>query len=300
MYLKVFLILFFIILGYSWSNANISWNNWWIWDYSEIIVLFLFLFFLLTIHSFYLFIDKFCDNDFNEDDYFFILFYFIFEFIIKYFSYSHNFIIEKKKNYFFIIIFFVFIDVLVEILYFLFITTNHYYNHGIVFFEYAIFLYIFTLNDNFFFNCFFIFNLLIFLFRINLILTFNIFKKFNILFIHIIFFSYIYFYYYRNSFYYFNTYYICNFKKNINFINLDLYLDNVCKVGILQINETNSGFNFYLNFFQNILLSINTNFLFNIFSLNITYMYYFTVTVFWLLGFFLFFLFNILVIKCTI
>lgn len=300
-YLKIILLFFFIILGYNWSNMNESWNNWWIWDYSEIIIIFIFIFFILSLHNFYLFVDRLLDNDLGEDDYLFILIYFNFEFIIKYFSYSHNFIIEKQKNYIFLILLILLVDFCGEIFFCLTNVANKsIYGWSNNQLEIIFIFYLFTLNDFFFFNLFFIFNLIIFLYSVNLFVITRIFKKFNLMAMHLVFLGYVYFYYYRNSFYYVNTNYLYNIKKNINLINFGFYITGFDKNGILLFNNDSIGFNFYINFFKNLIMNVNNNLLFTFFNLNITYLYYFVICIFYSFICIFFFLSIVLVIKCTI
>lgn len=111
----------FLIIGISWSNQNLTWNYWWIWDLSEMLIVLLILSLIVQLHK--------NENDDNVVDYnceffnykiyiediLFIFFIFYF-FIIQLYNISHNFI--KNPNEYMVFWFFFIITYLMYILYF--------------------------------------------------------------------------------------------------------------------------------------------------------------------------------------
>lgn len=113
--------LLFLIIGISWSNQNLTWNYWWIWDLSEMLIVLLVLSLINQLHK-----NENDDNDIYLNFGFFdykiyledilFIFFFIYFFIIQLYNISHNFI--KNPNEYIIFWFFFLSTYLVYITYF--------------------------------------------------------------------------------------------------------------------------------------------------------------------------------------
>lgn len=96
-FIELVLDISFLVLGINWSNQNLTWNFWWIWDLSEILIIISLIYCIVQIHDdddndnesseFH----EFFDSDIDTDDGFFTVFLFYF-FIIQLINVSHSFI----------------------------------------------------------------------------------------------------------------------------------------------------------------------------------------------------------------
>lgn len=103
-FLKIIFIFFFIELGINWSNQNINWSYWWIWDFSEISIFIVLFFLIVQIHDDFEDLD-YCfmhsnvddDEDDFEDNFLYLMFLYL---ILNYFNISHSFIDYFELFYF--------------------------------------------------------------------------------------------------------------------------------------------------------------------------------------------------------
>lgn len=112
-YISVLLDSMFLVLGINWSNQNLMWNFWWIWDLSEIITVISLIFGIIQLHedddndddSLY-FHDFFYSDDDKDDS--IIVVFILYFFIIQMYNVSHSFIDNPQT---FIYIWFMFLIV---------------------------------------------------------------------------------------------------------------------------------------------------------------------------------------------